>query len=310
MTCFRAITKSFLKKTIVLIAALALGVGWSFATHPARAQFAPPPGLPGGPGTPPIYPPPPGVPLPGVPYPLPPGGGLPDFGGLFDGLSGLLGDLLGRLNDYMQEQQFPILKEQRDRLLDLKDRLSDIREAWERNLEALENPASWSTAGRLAEVNEALATLEALVFTAQNIDEELQQLFPLEAPYESPALEEQMLRAKRSFATMRGAVRAMQTHAGQMQSDAGLIEELRAQSEAATGGLAASQAQTNALLFQTENLRQLRHQVATLANVMAVQNMQQVNRRMQQAHTAAEQARVNAAAAPWTAITTRKITFD
>jgi len=144
----------------------------------------------------------------------------------------------------------------------------------------------------------------------QNIDEELQELFPLEAPYESPALDEQMVRAERTFATMRGAVRSMQTHAVQMQSDADLIEELRAHSETATGGLAASQAQTNALLFQTENLRQLRHQVATLANVMAVQNMQQVNQRMQQAHTAAEQTRVNAAAAPWTAMTTRKITFD
>ena len=238
-----------------------------------------------------------------VPYPLPPGGGLPDFGGLFDGLTGLLGDLLGKLNRYMREQQLPVLEDQRDRLLELIG-------WWKKNLEALDDPVGWSTVRRLVEVNEALATLEALVFTAQNIDEELRELFPLEVPYESPALEEQMVRAERTFATMRGAVRAMQTHAGQMQRDADLIGELRAQSEAATGGLAASQAQTNALLFQTENLRHLRHQVATLANVMAVQNMQQVNRRMQQAHTAAEQTRVHAAAAPWTVITTRQITFD
>jgi hypothetical protein len=308
MTCFSPLIRSFSKKMILLFVALVLGAVGSVAPHAARAQFTPPPGLPGGPDTPPFYPPPsgmppPGLPYPGLPFPLPPGGGLPDFDGFFDGLTGLIGDLLGKLNRYMREQQLPVLEDQRDRLLELIG-------WWKMNLERLDDPASWSTVGRLEEVNEALATLEALVFTAQNIDEELQELFPLEAPYESTALEEQMTRAERTVATMRGAVRVMQTHAERMQSDAGLIDELRAQSEAATGGLAASQAQTNALLFQTENLRQLRHQVATLANIMAVQNMQEVNRRMQQAHTAAEETRVYAAAAPWTEITTRPVTFD
>lgn len=307
MTCFSPLIRSFSKKMILLFVVLVLGAVGSVAPHAARAQFMPPPGLPGGPGTPPSYPPPgmppPGLPYPGLPFPLPPGGGLPDFDRFFDGLTGLLGDLLGKLNRYMREQQLPVLEDQRDRLLELIG-------WWKMNLERLDDPASWSTVGRLEEVNEALATLEALVFTAQNIDEELQELFPLEAPYESTALEEQMTRAERTVATMRGAVRVMQTHAERMQSDAGLIDELRAQSEAATGGLAASQAQTNALLFQTENLRQLRHQVATLANIMAVQNMQEVNRRMQQAHTAAEETRVYAAAAPWTEITTRQVTFD
>lgn len=148
-------------------------------------------------------------------------------------------------------------------------------------LRKLPNPPLRDINAAMAQLQGVMATGDALVYAARNVDAQLRTTFPLDRPFTAfPA--EQRTQAARTLATMRAAVTAAGAQAGTFADGQSRLTALQAAVRGVQGHEGALELLGSSSIYQAQELLMLRQAIAAQTNVSAVQNAYQVNREVQQ----------------------------
>lgn len=164
-----------------------------------------------------------------------------------------------------------------------------------RNAQVLSDPTFWDGFAEVRSVEGAMSRINTLGYRIENIERALDETFPGNTAYED-FMGESGTQFEHAFGTLRSGLSSLSRHGERIQDAVTVLGRLKTQNMAAGGALEAQQTQTNALLYQAQSIQMLRQELATMANMMAVKDAYDMNRRRQQDATRLHRTREAASA--------------
>lgn len=159
----------------------------------------------------------------------------------------------------------------------------------------LANPSWRDITGTLAQMDALMQQGQALAYSLNSIDAAFQQTFPGTQAYRNYPTDTQTQSA-RTLATLRGALDAANGAAQDLPTSLAQLEAIKSQMAGIQGHEQALELNGTIGMYSAEELTLLRQAVATLTNVQAVYDANQVNGQAQEGATI--QAELSAMSAP------------